>query len=62
MVYGSDGDLSDAWSYDAYYQYGKVKYSQVYENEFSVARLTNALDAVTDNHPGSATLGQVASM
>lgn len=58
-VIGADGDLSDAWSYDAYYQYGKVTYSQVYENEFSVARLTNALDAVVDNRAGSATQGQV---
>ena len=58
-VIGFDGDLSSAWSYDAYYQYGKVKYSQVYENEFSVARLNNALDAVVDNRVGSATEGQI---
>ena len=47
------------WSYDAYYQYGKVEYSQVYDNEFSIARLVRALDAVTDNRPGSPTQGQV---
>lgn len=58
-VIGANGDLDDAWSYDAYYQYGKVKYSQVYENEFSVARLNNALDAVIDNRAGSATFGEV---
>ena len=58
-VLGADGDLSDVWSYDAYYQYGRVEYSQVYENEFSVARLRNALDAVVDNRPGSATNGQI---
>ncbi|MXP40696.1 TonB-dependent receptor [Altererythrobacter soli] len=58
-VIGADGDIGANWSYDAYYQYGKVKYSQVYENEFSVARLRNALDAVIDNRPGSATNGQV---
>jgi iron complex outermembrane recepter protein len=45
-VIGSKGDLGDAWSYDAYYQYGRTNYSQVYSNELSVARLTNALDAV----------------
>lgn len=58
-VIGANGDISDVWSYDAYYQYGKVEYSQVYDNEFSIARLTRALDAVTDNRPGSATFGQV---
>ncbi|WP_367947286.1 TonB-dependent receptor plug domain-containing protein [Sphingopyxis sp. BSNA05] len=58
-VLGANGDISDVWSYDAYYQYGKVDYSQVYSNEFSIARLTRALDAVIDNRPGSATQGQV---
>lgn len=58
-VLGLKGDLGDAWSYDSYYQYGKVTYSQVYQNEFSVARLNNALDAVTDNRAGSATQGQI---
>ncbi len=58
-VIGTQGGLSDVWSYDAYYQYGKVDYSQVYSNEFSIARLVNALDAVIDNRPGSATQGQI---
>ena len=47
-VLGLRGDLGDAWSYDAYYQYGRMNYSQVYSNELSVARLTNALDVVDD--------------
>ncbi|WP_404336595.1 TonB-dependent receptor domain-containing protein [Sphingomonas sp. MMS12-HWE2-04] len=46
-VIGAKGDLSSAWSYDAYYQFGRVKYSQVYSNEFSVARLNKALDVVS---------------
>src|SRR5204863_76012 len=46
-VLGARGDLGKAWSYDAYYQYGKTIYSQTYSNEFSVARLGRALDAVT---------------
>lgn len=45
-VLGTRGDLSPAWSYDAYYQYGRTNYSQVYSNEFSIRRLGNALDAV----------------
>ena len=37
---------SNAFSYDAYYQYGKTNYSQVYKNEFSVSRLNKALNVV----------------
>lgn len=57
-VVGTKGDLSPAWSYDTFYQYGRTNYTQVYSNEFSVARLNNALDAVTDTRAGSATFGQ----
>jgi outer membrane receptor protein involved in Fe transport len=57
-VLGSKGDLGSAWSYDAYYQYGRVNYEQTYRNEFSVARLNRALDVVTDTRPGSPTFGQ----
>ena len=45
-VIGSKGDLGKSWSYDAYYQYGRSNYTQVYSNEFSVARLNRALDVV----------------
>ena len=47
-VVGTRGDLSNVWSYDAYYQYGRTNYTQVYQNEFSVSRLTRALDAIDD--------------
>ncbi|WP_219895231.1 TonB-dependent receptor domain-containing protein [Aquisediminimonas profunda] len=47
-VIGTKGDLGKGWAYDAYYQYGRTNYSQVYRNEFSVARLTRALDVVDD--------------
>jgi len=52
-VLGVKGDLDNVWSYDAYYQYGRTVYSQVYRNEFSVSRLNNALDVVTgpDGNP-----------
>ncbi|HXI86231.1 MAG TPA: TonB-dependent receptor, partial [Parvularculaceae bacterium] len=58
-VFGSKGDLGPNWSYDAYYQYGRVDYSQVYSNEFSIVRLNRALNAVTDTRVGSPTFGQV---
>jgi outer membrane receptor protein involved in Fe transport len=47
-VIGAKGDLGEQWSYDAYYQFGRVKYSQVYSNEFSAARLARALDVIDD--------------
>jgi iron complex outermembrane recepter protein len=51
-VIGTRGDLSKVFSYDAYYQYGKTDYSQVYRNEFSARRLQNALDVVIDPATG----------
>lgn len=45
-VIGVKGDLSPAWSYDAFYQYGRNNYAQTYLNDFSVARLGRALDVV----------------
>ncbi len=47
-VLGSKGDLSPAFSYDAYYQYGRTVYAQTYSNEFSVTRLGRSLDVVDD--------------
>ncbi|WDA39888.1 TonB-dependent receptor domain-containing protein [Erythrobacter sp. BLCC-B19] len=46
-VIGVKGDLSPAWSYDAFYQYGRNNYAQTYLNDFSVSRLGRALDVVT---------------
>lgn len=45
-VLGTRGDLSNAWSYDAYFQFGRTNYTQVYRNEFSQARLNRALNVV----------------
>lgn len=58
-VIGTKGDLGENWSYDAYYQFSRVNYTQVFENEFSIARLNRALNAVTDTRAGSPTFGQV---
>jgi outer membrane receptor protein involved in Fe transport len=46
-VLGMKGDISPAWSYDAFYQYGRNNYAQTYLNDFSVTRLNRALDVVT---------------
>lgn len=45
-VIGVKGDLSPAWSYDAFYQYGRNNYAQTYLNDFSVTRLGRAIDVV----------------
>lgn len=47
-VLGTRGDLSPAWSYDIYYQYGRTNFAETYTNDFSVTRLTRALDVVND--------------
>jgi outer membrane receptor protein involved in Fe transport len=45
-VLGTRGDLSNVFSYDAYFQYGRTNYSLVYKNEFSISRLNRALNVV----------------
>jgi len=57
IVAGSRGDLSDAFSYDAYYQYGRTNFAETYLNDFSVSRLRKALDVVNVN--GTATCRSV---
>lgn len=47
-VIGMRGDLDPVWSYDMYYQYGRTNFAETYTNDFSVTRLTRALDVVTD--------------
>jgi iron complex outermembrane recepter protein len=45
-VVGVRGDLNDAWSYDAFGQYGTVTLSNVYGSDFSIQRTGRALDIV----------------
>ena len=52
-VFGLKGDVDKAWSYDAYYQYGRVILAQTYLNDFSIRRLTRALDVVSDPNTGA---------
>ena len=47
-VVGSRGDLTNVFSYDAYFQYGRTNYDQIYRNEFSIQRLNRALNVVDD--------------
>jgi len=49
VTFGSRGQLSDAWSYDAYLQYGASVYNEHYNNDVSTSHVQNALlvDPVT---------------
>ena len=48
VVAGVKGDILRGVSYDAYYQFGTTRLSQVYQNDFSVSRLQMAMDAVAN--------------
>jgi outer membrane receptor protein involved in Fe transport len=48
IVAGMNGQLNDAWSYDMYYQFGQTNFAETYSNDFSVRRLTLALDVIDD--------------
>ena len=57
-VVGMRGDLSRAWSYDSYFQYGRTNVTAVNTGNFATSRLNRALNVVTDTRAGSATFGQ----
>ncbi|WP_419826553.1 TonB-dependent receptor domain-containing protein [Sphingomonas sp.] len=51
-VIGSKGDIAKGFAYDGYYQYGRTVFSETYSNDFSIQRLTRALDVVTSPTTG----------
>ena len=48
LVAGIKGDLLKGVSYDAYYQFGTTRFSQSFQNDFSVIRLQRSLDVVAN--------------
>jgi outer membrane receptor protein involved in Fe transport len=53
FVIGGKGDILDnKWSYDFWWQNGKVIYAEEYLNDFSKTRITRALDVVKDPTTG----------
>jgi outer membrane receptor protein involved in Fe transport len=48
IVAGMKGELSPTWSYDMYYLFGQTNFAETYTNDFSVTRLTRAIDIVDD--------------
>ncbi len=54
LVGGVRGDINPTWSYDVYGMHAQVDAPDVYENDFLVSRLENALDVVgTPGQPGT---------
>ena len=48
IVAGLNGDLSDRWSYEAYYNYGQTRESQQSGGQVNVLNFANALNVVQD--------------
>ncbi len=48
IVTGSEGDISETWSYDVSFQYGSTSSSQGYVNDFFADNIRNAIDVTVD--------------
>lgn len=47
-VIGVNGAINDSWDYDAFANFGKVSYSQLFRNDLSDTRIARSLDVVDD--------------
>ena len=47
-VFGVKGDIDSAWSYDVSVNFAQTDFSETYQNDLSITRITRALDVVTD--------------
>ncbi|TLU64913.1 TonB-dependent receptor [Thalassotalea litorea] len=45
IVVGTEGEISDSWSYEAFVNYGSTSSSAAYENDFFAPRIATAVDA-----------------
>jgi iron complex outermembrane receptor protein len=52
VVLGVRGKITDAWDYDANYQYSLVNLSETYYNDLSKTKIQNALNVTTDPATG----------
>ena len=50
-VFGFRGDINETWRYDIYGLYSEVSMENTYNNDFSNAKIVNALDAVAVTDP-----------
>lgn len=49
VVAGLRGDFNSTWNYDAHFQHGKTQRASTYLNDFSITRLSRALQVRTDD-------------
>lgn len=45
---GVRGEITDAWSYDAFANFSRLIFSETYQNDLSTTRIIRSLDVVTD--------------
>ncbi|WP_417320325.1 TonB-dependent receptor domain-containing protein [Emcibacter sp.] len=48
IVVGTEGEISDSWTYDASFTYGSTSSQSVYKNDFYAPNIANALDVDLD--------------
>lgn len=53
IVLGSEGELSDTWTYDASVQYSSTSNTSTYQNDFFAPRITTALSASGETCTGT---------
>lgn len=58
VVLGTDGELAGPFNYDFFASYANVSYRSRFMGDANTQRLANALNAVEDRRPGSATFGE----
>jgi iron complex outermembrane receptor protein len=47
---GLRGDISENWSFDAFVNVSRLRFSEVYNNDLSITRIGRALDAIDDGN------------
>jgi outer membrane receptor protein involved in Fe transport len=52
ILVGAKGELSSAWNYEVYAQYGRTRTERVYQRDFSITRLSRSLQVVRDPATG----------
>ena len=49
---GLRGDITNGWEFDVFANFSRTRYSQVYNNDLSITKMTRALDVVDDGAGG----------
>lgn len=49
-ILGVKGEIDNTWSYDVSVNFAQTDFSETYQNDLSITRITRSLDVVTDNN------------